>query len=211
MEIKFLKFKLVYCIMLCKAISINAQSFTEIAFNENKAIVDTSEIFEKIESSKLTFDRLLLGTPNDSLLNYYCVFTETKMAYLMIEKSPQTALNHIANTKSKLIYIDSSFRFGKELELLLLLQNIVMIKTENNNNAIQILEKKCEQFYLQNKNNPRASLIYAYCLFSFNKPKQALILINIAIAKFKLEKYNTQKITWGMALANSLKKKILKN
>ncbi|MFN8229708.1 MAG: hypothetical protein U0V03_02175 [Bacteroidia bacterium] len=196
---------------MCKIISIKAQSFTEIAFNENKAIVDTSEIFEKIESSKSTFDRLLLGTPNDSLLNYYCVFSETKMAYLVLEKDPQSALNYIANTRSKFIYIDTTFKFDKELELLLLLQNIITLKAEKNNFITQqILEKKCEQFYLQNKNNPRASLIYAYCQNTFNKPKQALTLINITIEKFKLEKHNAQKIAWGIAFAKNIKKKILK-
>ncbi len=38
-----------------------------MAFNAGKATTDTSETFEKIEACYNTFDRLLLGEPNDSL------------------------------------------------------------------------------------------------------------------------------------------------
>ena len=67
---KLRSFVLVIFFLIIK-LNLSAQSFTEMAFNASKATTDTSENFESIEACHNTFDRLLLGEPNDSLLNFY--------------------------------------------------------------------------------------------------------------------------------------------
>lgn len=190
-----------------------AQSFTEIAFNASKATVDTSENLENIEACHNTFDRLLLGEPNDSLLNFYWIFSKTKMVYLSVNKSAKNNLTLIESTASKLNFIDTAFKFGYELQTIKFLQKIITKKLRNDKATNDpALEKEIEQFYLQNKKSARANLIYAYYLYCFDKVKKqklALSLINNSLQLFNNETAGQSKINWGQNFAKDIKKKLL--
>jgi hypothetical protein len=209
---KLRSFILVIFFLIVK-LNLFAQSFTEMAFNASKATVDTSETFEKIEACHNTFDRLLLGEPNDSLLNFYWIFSKTKMAYLSLNKTPKKSLMLTESTAAKINFIDTAFKFGYELQMVKFLQNIITKKVKEDREADDLtLEKEIEQFYLLNKNNARANLIYAYYHYCFNKVKKqklAISLVNNSLLLFSNETLGQQKINWGQNFAKDIKKRLL--
>lgn len=192
--------------------NVVCQSFTEQVFKPTKAMVDTSENEEKLKTCSLTFERLLIGEPNDSLINYYWILNQTKIAYLVLDKYPNTSLSFIDNTKSKIKFIDTTYNFGAELKIICLLQKIIFAKAnKTKENELFDLEKEIDLCYLQNKKNARAGLIYAYFIYQFNinkKKNVALQLLNTSMALFEKEKNNNQQIKWGSYLAKNLLKKI---
>ncbi len=56
------------------------------------------------------------------LLNFYWIFSKTKMAYLSLNKIPKNSLMLIESTASKINFIDTAFKFGYELQAIKILK-----------------------------------------------------------------------------------------
>lgn len=189
-----------------------SQTFTESAFFVSKTITDTSENVNMLETCGYTYERLLKGTPSDSLIQFYDVINQTKMAYLVLETVPADALHHIDNAKARFTHIDTTFRFGNESAALKLFQKIIVLKANKTENQDLInLEKEVERFYLTNKQSARAHLVYAFYMYHFDRMKKQKTVENLlktSITLFDKEKKLNLSVNWGKNLALNLLAKI---
>lgn len=196
---------------VCFANSLS-QTFTEIAFSQSKITTDTSSNVEMLEICNSTFDRLLIGTPNDSLICFYNILSQTKLAYLTFPSNPSHALSYLNKTQPQLMHLDTTFRFGNETKMVSILQNIIRFKINKaESNDLATFEKELELFYSSNKQSARANLVYAIYLYNFKKTaKQNTVesLLKTAIVLFNKEKALNLPINWGKSLAVNLLKTV---
>jgi hypothetical protein len=186
---------------------IYSQSFTESAFNSCKSVVDTSESIDMIQLCSNTFERILNVSQNDSLLLFYSVLCQTKMAYLSLQTNTLYAINYLKTTRTQLNYLDTTFRFGIETEIIKLFQTIITLKSNNNRfNEINSFENEIKGFYLNNKKTARGNLVYAFYLYHFKKSQKKVTesLLKTSLVLFEKEESLKLPINWGKHLAKSL-------
>ena len=193
----------------------NAQSFTELAFQACKPTIDTCESFEKIKPCQETFARLLKGSPQDSLMMYYLMLANTKLAYLTPATDKLAANMFLSEIKPVYLKLDSANHFGIESKILWMFATCTALKLKVGEVDEETnLEKEINELYLMNKQNPRANLLCAFYNFQFKRNQRAKLIeqqLKKSLELFKREEVLKPTIHWGKSLANQLSRQLKVN
>lgn len=186
----------------------SAQSFTEFAFQACKATTDTSESIERLKPCDETFDRLLKGSPLDSMTMFYSILVKTKLSYLTLPTDRFAGKMYLSGTKVIHLQMDSAYHFGIESKLLWLFAKCISLKSINGDVDEEAnIEKEINEIYLKNKQNARANLLYAFYNFYFKRNQRAKVIeeqLKTSLVLFKREETSKPTIAYGKSIAISL-------
>lgn len=187
---------------------LSAQSFTEFAFQACKATTDTSESIERLKPCDETFDRLLKGSPLDSMTMFYSILVKTKLSYLTLPKDRIASKMILDGTKSIHLQMDSAYHFGIESKILWMFATCTALKSKAGEVDEEAnLEKEINELFVKNKQNPRVNLLCAFYNFQFKRNQRAKLIeqqLKKSLELFKREEALKLAICWGKSSANQL-------
>lgn len=200
---------LISIVVICITIHFaNAQSFTELAFQACKTTVDTCESIEKLKPCQETYMRLLMGSPQDTLVMFYYLLANVKLSYLTLPTDRFAAKMFLSDVKPVYLKLDSANHFGVESKILWKFGNCIALKSMNGDVDEEAgLEREINGIYLKNKENARANLLYAFYNFYFKRNQRAKIIeeqLKTSLVLFKREEASKPTIGYGKSIANSL-------
>lgn len=191
---------------------VNAQSFTELAFQACKPTIDTCESIEKIKPCQETYTRLLKGSPQDSLIMFYFMLANTKLSYLTLASDKLAASMFLSDIKPIYLKLDSANHFGVESKILWMFAKCTALKSKVGEvDEVTSLEKEINELYLKYKQNPRVNLLCAFYNFYFQRTQRLKTIeqqIKTALVLFKKEETLKPTISWGKSLAIKLSREL---